>query len=131
MLNEIKRTKQNAGEPFRRWFADDYFDLIMWYEKSGEILGFQLCYDKEKQERALTYTKENGFTHEGVLSGGAIFANASPILIQDGLFNADLIIEKFKAHSRDLPREIAAYVEKMLKSYKNPKKRKSKPSRRK
>ena len=31
MLTEIQNARQIAGEGVRRWFTDDYFDLIVWY----------------------------------------------------------------------------------------------------
>jgi len=34
MLCEIKNVKQYDGEPQRRWFVDDYFDLIVWLSKA-------------------------------------------------------------------------------------------------
>jgi hypothetical protein len=43
--------------------ADDYFDLIVWYEPDGGVHGFQLCYDKPGRERALTWTLVDGFRH--------------------------------------------------------------------
>ena len=54
MLNEIANLRQISEEGHRRWFTDSYFDLIVWYERDGATLaGFQLCYDKEGEERAL------------------------------------------------------------------------------
>ena len=45
--------KPVAGDRDRRWIADEYFDLIVWYEDDQTIHGFQLCYDKPGRERAL------------------------------------------------------------------------------
>ena len=50
MLSEFKGVKQNRTDGFRRWFLDDYFDLIVWYNNSHDIEGFQLCYDKKYSE---------------------------------------------------------------------------------
>ena len=46
MLSEIKNARQVPGEGKRRWFRDDDFDLIIWYDDSDTVFGFQLCYDK-------------------------------------------------------------------------------------
>jgi len=58
MLTEIRNARQVEGEGFRRWFTDDYFDLIVWYGDQNAMIGFQLCYDKQGKERALTWTVE-------------------------------------------------------------------------
>ncbi len=42
MIVEKKDARQIENEGFRRWFTDDFFDLIVWYENK-EITGFQLC----------------------------------------------------------------------------------------
>ncbi len=38
MLKELEDIKQFAGEPKRRWFTDEYFDLIVWQDESAEIV---------------------------------------------------------------------------------------------
>ncbi len=60
MLRELADVRQIPGEPRRRWFADDYFDLIVWFDKRGQIIGFQLCYDLPRDEHALTWHEEHG-----------------------------------------------------------------------
>jgi len=45
MLKELN-VAQKEEDIFRRWFKDDYFDLIVWYNRNDySIRGFQLCYD--------------------------------------------------------------------------------------
>jgi hypothetical protein len=61
--------KPVAGDRDRRWIADEYFDLIVWYEDDQTIHGFQLCYDKPGRERALTWTRAGGFQHTAIDSG--------------------------------------------------------------
>lgn len=70
MLREIYNPKQYSGEGFRRWFTDDYFDLIVWYKNDRKTIdGFQLCYDKEHKERALTWRSSGSYVHTGVDDG--------------------------------------------------------------
>ncbi len=33
---ERKNLRQIAGGGFRRWFSDEYFDLIVWYEGEAQ-----------------------------------------------------------------------------------------------
>lgn len=94
----------------RRWFTDDYFDLFMWYEADGAIHGFQLCYDKPARERALTWTRANGFQHSGIDSGEALFSNLTPILIADRNFPVSKVLREFAQRSSGLEREIEELI---------------------
>ena len=68
MLREISDVKQNSGEPRRRWFSDENFDLIVW-EDGGEVAGFQLCYEKGGDQRAVTWFPESGLRNCAVDNG--------------------------------------------------------------
>lgn len=111
MLVELKDIKQNKGEDFRRWFADDYFDLIVWYDRNKEITGFQLCYNKEMNERSLTWEKNGGFSHnkidDGEIPGQA---KMTPVLVPDGTFLKNIIALKFKGMSKKIDSEVADFV---------------------
>jgi len=112
MLKEIKNVRQVDGEPRRRWFDDEYFDLIVWFDKDALVWGFQLCYDREKKPRALTWTRKNGYKHSGIDDGegaGGTY-KSSPILVMDGLFDAGTIAKKLEAASKDLPLQISLFI---------------------
>src|SRR5438105_15406914 len=80
----------------RRWFFDEYFDLIVWYDWDLTIRGFQLCYDKPGHERALTWTMERGFRHDEVDSGDEDpRANRAPILTAATSFPAEMVRREF------------------------------------
>ncbi|MBN2351156.1 MAG: hypothetical protein JXD23_01205 [Spirochaetales bacterium] len=118
MLREIKDVRQVPDDDRRRWFADDYFDLIVWYDEAGEIKGFQLCYDKAEYERALTWTAEEGFRHNRIDAGESPGrAKMTPVLTSDGLFPKDEIAERFLSEAAEIEREISAFVYNRLKSY--------------
>ncbi len=118
MLVEISGTRQIAGEGFRRWFTDEYFDLIVWYDDSRALLGFQLCYDKEGRERALTWTHAHGFQHSRIDAGEiAGHAKMSPIVVADGAFGHDAVAERFHAESGRMDGGIAEFVYETLKKY--------------
>lgn len=68
MLQELQVT-QPRGEPSRRWFRDERFDLIVWFE-GDQILGFQLCYDRAGRERAVTWLPASGYSHDRIDSDG-------------------------------------------------------------
>ncbi len=120
MLKEAKNVSQSAGEPRRRWFDDEYFDLIVWFEKDDSIFGFQLCYDREYKPRALTWTKKAGYKHTGIDdgegSGGML--KESPVLVADGLFDSPSIGKKLEKAAGELPRDIADFVLEKVKVFK-------------
>ncbi len=104
----------------RRWFSDDYFDLIVWYESEGQIHGFQLCYDKTGRERALTWSQERGFLHTAVDSGESKpTANRTPVLVTDGAFPFEQVRREFTTRSSLLPAEIRELVLVRVRDYEN------------
>ena len=116
MLNEIANLRQVSGEGFRRWFTDSYFDLIVWYEPGAkQIAGFQLCYDKERDERALTWRRGESFDHKRIDDGevsGRI--KMTPVLVPDGTFDYAAIAERFRRESENIDPEIREFVHNKL-----------------
>ena len=117
MLVEKKDVRQIPGEGVRRWFTDNYFDLIVWYEE-GQVIGFQLCYDKGGHERALTWHRPHRYLHTRVDDGEVPFAyKMSPVLVQDGVFDHERIAEKFRRASTRFESRIAGLVLDALRVY--------------
>ncbi|GAK59063.1 putative integron gene cassette protein [Candidatus Vecturithrix granuli] len=121
MLKEYTQVRQIQGEDKRRWFADHYFDLIIWYDAKEQIAGFQLCYDITHYHRALTWHRERGYSHNQIDDGenrpGKM--KASPILVPDGIFDYPIIAEQFQHASRNIDPEIAAFVYHKILQYGN------------
>ena len=121
MLREIESVKQIEGEPRRRWFSDEYFDLIVWLNESDDVVAFQLCYDKPRNERALTWMRELGYMHHRVDDGEHrldIIQKATPILIGDGHFDHKAVAGLFNKESNGIERSIAGLVHKRIRNYK-------------
>lgn len=113
MLAEIQETRQIEGEGFRRWFTDEKLDLIIWYrEAGGEITGFQLCYDKDKDEKALTWTRDGGFVHERVDSGETkgYGHKGTPIMVADGEFQKSRALAQFNERAAKIEQEVRDYL---------------------
>jgi hypothetical protein len=109
-----------VGDMDRRCISDDYFDLFVWYQPDGQIHGFQLCYDKHRRERALTWTRDRGFLHAGIDTGeGSPNANRTPILVDGGDFPAHEVRGQFVARSVLLSDEIRDLVLVRLDEYEN------------
>jgi hypothetical protein len=118
MLSEIRNARQVEGEGFRRWFTDDYFDLIVWYGNDRRLIGFQLCYDKQERERALTWTLEHGFQHNRIDSGEVPgHSKMTPIIIADGAFNRDPVAERFHKACANIDPAIASFVFETIQAY--------------
>lgn len=119
-LTELERVRQVPGEPRRRWFASDEFDLIVWSDDSGSPTAFQLCYDRPRTERALTWKPDLGFLHSVVDDGedrGGGKHKGTPLLVPDGQFDANRVSEQFAQASVQLPPDIAEFVSTKLRQH--------------
>jgi hypothetical protein len=110
MLREIV-TSQPTHEPHRRWFSNDDFDLVVWFDDVGAIAGFQLCYDRSKVERALTWNTVDGYRHFRVDTGEATpLKNLTPLLVSSPEFPKDRVIAGFVEAANALEPTIRSFV---------------------
>ncbi len=115
MLKELSSTYPDKET--RRWFSDDYIDLVIWTEAS-DVKGFQLCYDKRGTERAVTWFRNTGFSHERIDNGELDpEKNCSPILVPDGRCQVQTLIGDFKSRSEGLDPAIRSLVLDKLTEY--------------
>jgi hypothetical protein len=99
------------GDFARRWISDDFFDLIVWYAGDGTMYGFQLCYDKSGDERAITWTRERKLTHSCVDPGDEKpTANRTPMLRPGGTFDRKRVLAEFLERSSELDPAIREFV---------------------
>ena len=117
ILKEFPASQHN-NEHKRRWFSSDYFDIFLWQDNKNSIVKFQLCYDIAHKERALTWTHGMGFCHNSIDCGEKYpTKNHSPILLEDGLFPASEVLEKFTANSHYLEEQVRAFIIEKLSTY--------------
>jgi hypothetical protein len=117
MLTPVADATERDGDYFRSWFADDYFDLIVWSDEHREIASFQLCYNKGVDEYALTWIRPSSYHHQRVDDGENRPGRykSTPVLIPDGSFPAEAIAERFKQESSRLDPALAEFIhEKIL-----------------
>lgn len=120
MLKEYP-VRQHQGELKRRCFSDDFFDIYVWVDNHSTISKFQLCYNKKRNEHALTWTKENGFQHYSIDDGEASpTKNQTPIFASDGLFPANEVFEKFVVNSEGIDQKVRSFLIEKLSSYECP-----------
>ena len=119
MLTEYRKVSQYAGERHRRWFQSPDEDLIVWFDADGSIYGFQLCYDRLKTEMALTWTRDEGYSHLKVDDGETtpLEFKRTPILVADGVFDANSVLARFLAISSALPNDIRLFVGDRIREY--------------
>ena len=119
MLMEYANVSQKeAGNGVkRRWFGDEYFDLIVWYDLEANLIGFQLCYDKYANPHALTWRKDFDARHERVDEGGEYHNLMTPILVADGLFPGSTVYDRFDEASRDVETGIRKLVLGKIREY--------------
>ena len=115
MLREIKGVRQNEGEDQRRWFTDNSLDLYVWFNETGEITGFQLCYDKEDREKAIMWLANRGFSHTKVNFDAEVYRYAgsrmhASVLVRDGFLDKDAILSRFKAESESIDPKIVEFI---------------------
>jgi hypothetical protein len=121
MLQEINATRQIPGELYRRWFFASEQDLVVWYDTVMDIVGFQLAYGKDRQERSIYWKEGRGFSHHDVDDGeDSPFRSNTPLLSIDGAFERDVVLQEFLRLAQQLPRDIQTFVENKLHQYTAP-----------
>ena len=112
MLKETISVRQIAGEPERKWFTDNFFDLIIWMGENKDMEGFQLCYDKGMNDRALTWKKPSTYTHRRIDDGEEhpLEPKKAPILIADGFFDSHSVANRFREESKNIDGEVFKFV---------------------
>jgi len=119
MLKELKNTSQHPGQAFRRWFADNMLDLIVWYNPDSSIKGFQFCYPQDVDRHAVTWLKDKSFSHDKIDEGesGLHPHKMSPILSLDPALRNDNALALFKEVSKGLDADIVTTVVEVFNEY--------------
>lgn len=119
MLRKINPLISKEAESQRLWFTDQQMDLILWLDEDDKILGFQLCYDKRCDERVLAWHADKGYQHSRIDDGetSPLSFKKTPILLSDGVFEADFLAEEFRHLAADINPDLRAFVLKKIKLY--------------
>ena len=110
-LVELNRDQTIAEN--RRWFSSNEMDVIIWIDENRSIKAFELYYDKNVNEHVLVWRDGSGFSHLAVDDGEqkpVLNYKETPILIPDGVFEADRIMRLFETTREDLPAELFKFV---------------------
>ena len=122
MLREITTSNRLDQGLSKRWFNDEFMDLIVWQDESGSFAKFQLCYDKIHNEHALTWVRAKGFVHNAIDDGEDYAGGhkSTPILVPDGQIDLDAVIAKFKQGATAIDEEVIDFVSEKLLSFQSP-----------
>ena len=121
-LWQTETSGKYQGQYFTQLFANNYFDLYVWYESDRKSLfGFQLCYNIGVDEHALTWTKTKGYQHNRIDDGETRSSitgyKMAAVLMPDGIFDANSIAQKFLQDLGDVDHKIGFLVYKKLMEY--------------
>ena len=119
MLVEFPNLSQ-SGEGYRRLFTDEFFDLYIWYDrKDGEPTGFQLNYSVRDDPHSLTCSMGGSCTHARIDEGEDAPGHfkGTPILVSDGVFEKDPVLERFRAASLKLDTKMRSVIIEAIKNY--------------
>ena len=117
---ENKNVRQIENENHRRWFSDEYFDLILWEDKNGSILKFELCYGKSANEHVLTWAQPANHLHLKVDDGEGRSGRykMTPVFLADGYFDKEAIAAKFIKASTTIDQKVATFIHSKIVDYK-------------
>ena len=111
MLKEIRRTSRKPGESRKRWFSDANMDLFVWFDDNDAIAAYHLTYDKNRAEKAVTWSAAHGFAHLGVDEGARPGKYpASPLLVPDGEFEPANLVDLLRRDAGELEPAIADFI---------------------
>ena len=118
MLREIRNTQQVPGELPRRWFFSEEQDFLVWISEDGKPAAFQLAYDKYREEHAIRWKVDRGFSHHRVDDGerGGTGKEAA-LLYPDGTFEVKRVLDQFLALSKEMPSDLVEFVATKLREH--------------
>ena len=120
MLKENKTVRQREKEGFRRWFVNDYFDIIIWYTNiNSKLKGFQVCYSRNKAEKAFTWEPNSVSSHyvsdSGFEKGRPSFGTA--ILIGHAGKIHEIVINRLIKEQGELDNDILDFIVDKINEY--------------
>jgi hypothetical protein len=119
VLREIIGVRQDRADVRRRWLQDDYFDLFLWTDQAGELMAFQLAYDRAGDEHLLEWERTRGFLHRRVddSRGHLMGIRGAPVLAMGKRFRKYRVVAEFDARSATLEAPLCEVVRKRLIAY--------------
>lgn len=118
MLQEVKLHRQDEPNRLKRWFQDDYFDVFSWQAPNGEIVAFQLCYDRKGSERVISWDHRHGFEHSQIDDGeDSPQRNMTPVFSNCIMFSENTVIKTFEHASRQIDTQVSQFIVQQLRHF--------------
>ena len=93
-------------------------ELIVWYnEERTRITGVQLWEKNSAEEKAITWQQNKGYSHTACDDGEGETGQykMTPILIPNGPFDNQRVLELFQANSENLEKELVEFISNKIK----------------
>jgi len=118
MLREIRSTSQRQNEPEKRWFSSSSMDLFIWFDDEGNIVSYQLAYNKPHDEKAIVWNKKSGFEHLSVDDGTRSGKHpGSPLLVPDGIADSARLVSLLKENAGELDPSLKNFIVSGIEAY--------------
>ena len=103
LLREIHVSQSVEDGLTKRWFAHEDIDLFIWMDESGNLVSYQMSFDKNYAQKALAWDVMQGFSTLGVDEGARPGKHpGSPLLIDKPDICVDQAFSLFVENSSDL-----------------------------
>ena len=110
-ITEIKDVRQRPEEGFRRWYCNDYFDIIIWYEsKDGPLKGFQVCYAKGFDEKEFTWEPSKVSSHFVTDRGTGNFYKSTGFLKGHAGAIPETVVDNLRRDRGELPDDFFSFM---------------------
>ena len=117
MLREIT-TVRSTSHNRQRWFSDADMDLCVWFNNQMPMQ-FQLSFNKQYEEHAISWDNNEGFRHSKVDDGEGRDGRykMTPILLDDADFDCLTLARHFLQQSDCLEPTLADFIYARLLEY--------------
>jgi len=117
MLREIT-TVRSYSDDRRRWFSDADMDLFVWFRNQMPVQ-FQLSFNKQYEEHAITWDYNKGFIHSKIDDGEGRPGRykMTPIMLDEGNFDCNTLARHFLQQSELLEPTLADFIFARLMEY--------------
>lgn len=121
MLLRTAITDELHREPLTHWYTDEYADLYVWFDSAGAIAGFQLCYNKSRDEHSLTWKSSVGYAHNRIDAGDdSPLRNQTPVVLPDGLCPLDQLRREFARRADKVEPAVREFISAALDPVRHP-----------
>ena len=86
-------------------------DLFIWFDDEGNIVSYQLTYDKPHNEKAVIWSQKSGFEHLSVDDGTRSGKHpGSPLLVPDGTADPAKLVSLLKDNAGELDPPLENFI---------------------